>query len=870
MDSGKWLRRLLFLLAVAVVGNPGSPRASTPGEPDPAVAAGFDGLEAEIAEVSDGGLNRGQRNSLIKKLESAEAAYLRGEPCTAASVLGAYLNEARALRKGHPGIAEHLYNRGWGLRQALLASVPTAPCADPAIGMEPRVDVLQSDNVRFVARVSFGRPSLHTAQGGGEVWTRVEVPGTRARGDGLGSPAVPLFHGLVAIPHGSNASLVARPALGPALAVNLFPAQGEAPMSSHTPDDYFDTVPPDTVFADPPFVKDERAYEVDELRPSPACTTGAPGQFRDLLVVPIECAAALYNPVTDALTPIESVDLEVSFRGGSGVFLESRSFEAFERDPGLHVRSVLNHAVLDRYVEIVAVPRACFGEELVILTAPALRPAADTLAQWKRDHGLTTSVFEVNDGAGPGPDTPHQIRALVGQRYESCTVRPSYVLLFGDAEHVPTFYEPNPVKEGVIASDFPYSVYQQFAEDWGFDFAVGRIPVDADDAQAFVDKVIGYEGDPPALASFYENASIASQFQCCQIDPFIFEDPVVPDGADQRAFIEVVENVRSRLLSAGYAVQRIYTETIDGGDPNGDPPTPPYVGDPTPRFYDDGADLPASLQPPFPWDGDTQDILDAFDAGRFLVVHLDHAGAGGWSHPHFTKTDAMNLANGERLPFVLGFNCSSGMFDNETDFENDPFLETDPTSFTYQSVSERLVRNANGGAIGVIAATRTTYGHGNIMIKGALDSAIPTMDPAFGDATPHRRMGDMLFHARLYMMAKYGGGSNTVRHWLLYNLLGDPTVRLWTASPYRLRPGHVLHVLPEWLEVQYAEEGSVITAFQETADGVLPVGRGVVKDGIATLPYVERPRPGLPIRLAAAAEGAVGVVLTPREPDPPR
>ena len=62
--------------------------------------------------------------------------------------------------------------------------------------------------------------------------------------------------------------------------------------------------------------------------------------------------------------------------------------------------------------------------------------------------------------------------------------------------------------------------------------------------------------------------------------------------------------------------------TLDLGPPN--------------RYYN-GAMLPADLRESsnFPWDGDGEDVVDAINDGRFLVIHRDHAGASGWATPDF-------------------------------------------------------------------------------------------------------------------------------------------------------------------------------------------------------------------------------------------
>ena len=89
-------------------------------------------------------------------------------------------------------------------------------------------------------------------------------------------------------------------------------------------------------------------------------------------------------------------------------------------------------------VRICAV-RVCAGEELLILTAPAYLTQAQALKTWKISRGIPTSLVKVNDGALGGPDTNIEIDQYIDQRYASCSVRPSYIILFGDSNDVPTF-----------------------------------------------------------------------------------------------------------------------------------------------------------------------------------------------------------------------------------------------------------------------------------------------------------------------------------------------------------------------------------------------------------------------------------------------
>jgi hypothetical protein len=830
--------------------------------PDAAVVMVLDQLAAEIAVLRAPALDADTRARLARSLGTARALFLAGHVCPAVTALGDVIAEARALRRraGGAEAGEYLLARGWLARGLAAGRTADPACAGLALDREPAVALGDSDHQRLAARIALPSPRLRPVRRGGEAWTDVSIEGARPLGDGrFGLPAVPIYHRLVAVPIGAGIAVSARPALGESLAVNLLPLQEETPMLS--PDDFSDELPPDSVFVEPPFVKNETAYASDAAFPPEVCTVTLVGQFRDLRVADLACAVGRYHAASDRLDLYTGVDVEITFpptaatptgaapAAVSGAFVTERSLSPFESAPQAYTGTVLNRAAVARAVaEVVPGALTCTGEELAIMAGPGLRPAAEVLAAWKNAKGILTRVFDVNDGPGPGPDTAAEIKALVGTRYDNCTVRPSYVLLFGDAEYVPTFYPTNPVyPDTVIASDLPYAMHAQFKGDKGLDFAVARLPVDEPQAAAVVAKIVKYESDPPkqfgGSGSFYNNAAIASQFACCQPDQV--------DGTDAGWFIPTVEDVRTRLLPYLGGVQRIYTKTTEGG----------YMGAGVPKFYSNGTPLPPDLAAPFPWSGNTGEITSAFNAGRVLMVHLDHGGKSGWSHPNFVKTHAEALANGELLPVVLGFNCSSGSFDNETD--GPPNEPSDPTAADFVSFTEALIRNPAGGAVGSIAGTRTTYGHGNIMIRGEIDSAFPGVDSGFGSSQPNSRLGDMLNHGRMYMLTYWGASTNTDRHFLLYLAYGDPTLEMWTQSPYRLPDlSDEIEFVPDFLIIPYAVEGAVITATQPGAHGPEPLGRAVVRGGLARLPLLGARSAGAPLQLAASLSNAVSAGLT--------
>lgn len=845
--------------------------------PDTDVLSEFDVLQLYISDTPRSELNKGLNNSLIKQLNAAEKAYKRGKGCTAANILGAYFNHTSALIKGKGvAVAEDLRNRGAILQSNLLLSISESVQCDgfEDFGQEPDIQVAASDNILFDAAVSFGLPSLYSENGGGENWTRMEIPGLQSHIGEIGFPSIPTWHTLIAVPRGASVHVeTTAPVIRSEILANLYPFQDQ--IADHD----------DLKYQKPPFEKDQDFYQTDEFYPAEPCSVVLVGNVRGLNIAQLTCTSGQYNPVTKVFRLYEEINFEITFDGGDGSFITSRNLSPFEPTTENTEVSVLNSAVIQKYVIPVDISKlTVYGEEFLILTHPNFRDAADDLAQWKEDKGIITSVFAV--GPGTPYETGDEIDAFIEHRYENNVVRPSYVLLLGDSEFIPparTDYDSDPscgtCGDDSTGSDYGYSVYPQGFLDIFPDFGVGRISIDTQaEAQIVVDKIINYESVPPFVdrddgAPFYTTAANAAEFQGYLMNadgsPFGGQD-----GRAQRSFTEVSEFVRSHMMLYGHTVERIYDATTDVGGYCLDLDIPcttrqqPYTGVATPNRYHNGALLPADIRAAsgFAWDGDTDAILNAFNDGRFLILHRDHGAANGWGTPSFRTWDFGELANGELLPVVYSVNCSSGFWDKETDTNWPNAIE---------SFMELLLRKDGGGMVGGLGDNRNSPTWANsALTRGFYDATWPTVAPGFGDNIQITRLGDILNHGKMYLVSQIGidqtAGSisvaKVVGELIMWHVYGDPTLEMWTENPYKmiLSAEYWAELVEETLEVGYAVTGAVITAFQITEEGTVPVGRGVVEEEVAKIPLFRTPVEGVPIMLSANYKNAVSVLLTPR------
>lgn len=834
---------VLFLIALMILPTPFYRRVQAIQEPTEykVIITAFDDikrhLSTKLLEVIEGWK--------IKRLEaavdSAQKAFEKGDVCASAQVLNEALRLAQSFtREKRTAQLEDFFNHGWTLRQSVLSQQEAGKSCQGAEGFnrEPEAQERDSDTRRHSTEIKFGEPRFNTIEAEGQTFTRVELPGTQTNGE-PGLPGVPVYRQLIALPQGAKARVEAKPTGATQFKLKLHPIQPEPLDRAQDQGGKAGATP----FEEPPFTINKEVYAQDASFPRQLCTVTPLGQARDLSVAQLTCAAGQYNPAREELTLFESLSVEVSFEGGEKVFTHKRAAQAFEAD-NAYASAVLNKTAVARFADISASKFARLGEEFLILTHPDFRSAADRLAAWKNSKGIITRVVNVNDGTGTGPDTRAQIDAYIENEYANSLIPPSYVLLMGDAEFIPPFYVSTS-GSATTGTDYPYALLSS-QNDTVADFAVGRIPVDTlGQADVVVDKIINYEKTPPWNTAFYRNATVASQFQCCLSGS--------PAGRDQRSFIQTSELARNQMIAQSKTVERIYTRTGGG----------------TPARYFDGTLLPAALGAGsgFAWNGNTTDIINAFNAGRFLILHRDHGGIDGWVNPSFESTNVTNdLHNGALLPVVFSVNCASGLFDNET--ANGDYGTT--TGGVY--FSERLLRKSNGGAVGILGDTRNSPTWANsALTRGFFDAVWPNTLPGYGSETSHRRLGDILNYGKAYLATQVGVSGNgdgvssgdLSSELYLWHVIGDPTLEMWTNNPHRIViDPHILAKLAQSeLKVKFPYDDAVITAFQEIRGVLVPIGRGKIVNGETSLSLVNAPLPGAEIKYVANVENGVSVPL---------
>ena len=855
------------------------------GEPAPrTVDSVVDDLQGIVVlcNIPDNGLDEETKVSLVGNILAAEDAFVNGDPCDPQSFIDAFLAELQRKRDPENGTYDRLYNLGRAVfRRMVIEGGWDCPGRERLLSDEEArsidpVTLLASDASGLTAVFHFPEPAVQTVfvgPAGEEIYTELKIPGFDLRRGEPGAPSIPSIKRLIAVPieHDADVDTI-TPSIAESILTNLYPTQ-EEPIDQAG--EVGDEVPDPIFFADRPFARDDLIYATDRDYPVAPFDLAPLGPARDYQLYQIEVYGGQYNPVTQKLTLFDEVLVSVEFSTesstGPATFVTEASFSPFESSGVLFLGAVLNGEAVAASPPAPQFPGDILpnnvGEEFIILTHPDFRDAADALADWKNEKGILTRVFEAGTGV-EDLETKEEIREFLDFRYETSIIRPSYVLLLGDAEFIEPWYfvEQGGDQGDVIGTDWGYARTKPTNEIVFFtpQFAMGRIPVDTlAQATTVVNKIVDYEQSPPMSETFYDNVSLVGQFQCCRTD-------VEKDGTDQRTYIEVSERVRHLLVNKGYEVQRIYTRTIDGGAPNADPPVPGYEGDPTPAFIYSGEALPADIGPEsnFFYSGSTFAIRQAFGLGRFLILHRDHGSSTSWINPKFDTNDMDAIFNPFNLPVIYSINCTTGIFDNET---------SDQFSDSNVYFSEKLLRKTSGGAVGIIGDTRVSPSWANsAFTRGLFDATWPDFIPGFGSDKSFRRLGDILNHAKLYLWTQVGAtgisAGNVINEMYLWHVLGDPTLEMWISDPHDTDLPLAFGTTQDEdsLIVDYAFDGATITAFQETdafdPDGApirafVPIGRAEVVGGQAVIEYFEPPVRDETICISVSHPDAVSVEL---------
>lgn len=342
----------------------------------------------------------------------------------------------------------------------------------------------------------------------------------------------------------------------------------------------------------PRFICDRSIYEGRDLFPREVATIEETGVMRDIHFARIRLNPVQFDPAGSRLIIYTRLVVRINHSGGK--FLRNR--EISPTYESLYRKTFVNwDAVRLREEPLPAV------ERILVLAPEAFISGAQDFANFKRKQGFITDVFSLSTAG----TTSSAIKKFIQARYENPETRPTFIILFGDVQTMPTNHGI-----GGCASDFLYSTLA--GGDYVSDVLVSRFSVsNLQDLAVQTGKVMHYEANLSTDAIWLGGSVCISSSE--------------GEGTSN-------DDYRSNIICG---IQQNYGYN------------------PVNKLYESNGGNKASK------------ISSAINEGRGWVTYLGHGSGTSWvsTQPEFSVSHVQALQNFYKTPFIVDISCDNGAFD---------------------------------------------------------------------------------------------------------------------------------------------------------------------------------------------------------------
>jgi hypothetical protein len=415
---------------------------------------------------------------------------------------------------------------------------------------------------------------------------------------------------------------------------------------------------------------------------------------------------------------------------------------------------------VDFYADEPSALRYEKAEDLLIITNRKFYDNLLPLANLRRSQGLSVGMYKVTDvfdEFSGGVLDPVAIRNFVKYRYENPATRPTYVLLVGDASYD---YRDN------------YRYYEKEYRDFGGNLCttmhIYSSPNGDSASDNFFSCVDGedYVGDVfvGRLAARFENqvsnmvGKILANDRSIDLGTWRARSLLIADNDDKTGieydggrgnFTRDYEvGMIPPYVPPGLGIDKMYIEWMNRAHPGFD-----YLY----REY----------RRPLVREEMTPDLVEAFDA--LLVQYSGHGGPQIWSHEDLfvhgahNRMDIDDLTNYSRYPIIMEMSCTNSKFD-------DIPLAGEPLS--NECINEYFMHPAERGAVATTGSSRL----------GTESAQADYLEGFYMNLFPGQEMSDQ----PITVGEAFWGGklfSDTTRLWIIYTLMGDPSMEVGVPKP---------------------------------------------------------------------------------------
>jgi hypothetical protein len=595
------------------------------------------------------------------------------------------------------------------------ATAPTWIPLTPAADKIPRLNLIRSDPSGVIVEIKIsGIWSGETSTAGG-LYSSLSVP-TAGVTSVISQPKLPVITKMVQIPFGAEVSLnvesyqsTEKSLTEMALIQPIVPVQPSIPKIAGAEKQI-------------PFALDQNYYRQNVFMPEKPAQLGKIGvirghRFVTLLIYPIS-----YNPQSGQVRIYSDIKLRLNLLN-SDLDATQRQLQRYASFPFEELCSKL----LVNYQSAASLAKTTPPSPLgyLIVTHQEFYPALTDFIAWKTQKGFQVTVAQVPDIGS----TPEEIKAYVQNAYQNWTIPPTYLLLVGDVEYVPTWTGAY----SLTATDLDYV---KMDEDDFADIFRGRLPVRSlTEAESMVDKILHYENPTSTDLDWMQKA--------CFVAASDLNDLAV--------------KTHDYVMTNYCLPQGMICDTI---------------------WQSRG--------------GTTAMISSSVEGGRTILCYSGHGSESGWASVPFNQADVRNLANPDEYPFVLSHACLTGRFS------------------VSESYGETWAKTAGDAGVAFWGASNYTYWDEDDILEKRMFRA------AFAETC--LSIGSMTDQALEYLYQYYGGEGFSRYYLEIYNVMGDPSVDLWTKTAGTLKVS-----FPYTVNL----DTSAVTFTVKSADSI-PINRALV------------------------------------------
>lgn len=349
-------------------------------------------------------------------------------------------------------------------------------------GERPQISILRHDAKQVQIEVRLPGLDLFEGTLEGRNWDRIAIPGGGYHTE-LGRPEIPHFTRMLAIPERSGVRVELQ-----ALEMTTLTDIDLMPVQEYEPEELTQKGKASRI--------DAVLYDENRLYPEWEAASGTPAIMRGLRVVPIQMNPVRYNPATRELHIVHRFQVTVHFEGTDQRNVPQRPMRPISRSwKKLMDDQVMNLDELDLdEVEMGSYLIICEDDSNLVTNI------LPRLIDWKRRKGHTVVVETFTPSSSSST-----IKNIIQNAYNTWTVPPEYVLLFGDSSGSYSL-------SGWYPDDIDHPYAQLDGGDILADVAIGRLPAYDDyEATVMVNKVLFYEKMPyTASSDWYHQACLVA------------------------------------------------------------------------------------------------------------------------------------------------------------------------------------------------------------------------------------------------------------------------------------------------------------------------------------------------------------------------